>query len=128
MPVEDFTPGAAIAIAYRSVTDITGSGEPIEPLFTLDKYNMRGQDVISVQDNILNNNTFGLPHFGQTMNPNAIKDLTPSFTLQHLADVIFDNAAPLAAPQIASVTPRDKGKKRKRKAKTDDGARSSDRA
>lgn len=118
MPEEEFTPGEAIAVAYLSVTDITGSGSPLDPLVTLDKYNMRGQDVISVQDNILNNNEFGLPHHQQTMNRNAIKDLSPGWVLQKLADVIFDNATPLAAPQADAAVRRETGKKRAKKRKT----------
>ncbi len=128
MPEEDFTPGAAIAIAYLSVTDITGSGSPVEPLATLNKYNMRGQDVISVQDNILNNNEFGLPHYDQTMNPNAIKDLSPGWSLQRLADVIFGNARPLAAPRIVAAARPGAGKKQARKRTAGGGSRSDNRA
>jgi hypothetical protein len=95
--IDDFTPGAAMAIAYLSVTKITGSGEPIEPLATLDKYNMKNEDTPSVKQNILNNTEFGLPHYKHKMDPNAIKDLTPGWKLQGLADVIFDNAVPVSA-------------------------------
>ncbi len=105
MPEEDaFTPGAAMAVAYLSVTKITGSGEPVEPLATLDKYNMKNQDTPSVTQNILNNSEFGLPRYKHKMNPNAIKDLGPGWKLQGLADVIFDKAVPITVGATHSFT------------------------
>lgn len=101
--IEELTPGEAMAIAHRSVTDITGSGEPIEPLAALSKYNMKNEDSPSVRQNILNSKVFGLPHYKHKMNPNAIKDLSPGWTLQELADIIFDNAEPVTEPARPSL-------------------------
>ena len=90
--IPDFTPGAAINIAYQSVTTTTGSGEPVEPLASLAKYNAKGADIPAIRDKVMNNTDFGLPLYHKTMDPNALKDMSPAWTLQKLADVIFNEA------------------------------------
>lgn len=112
---ETFTPGAAMNIAYISVTSTTGSHSPVEPLFTLAKYNAHDPDLPSIKDKILNNKESGLPHYQRTMNPNALKDLGTGWSLQKLADLIFDESVPQAAPQFAS---KQRKKKKKRTSRT----------
>jgi hypothetical protein len=107
MADDDFTPGIAMAIAYRSVTSITGSTRPIEPLTTLDKYNVHDEDLISIEDAVINNNEFGLVHFSHTMNPNALNNIGSDSTLQDLADVIFEESKPFGFAKAAA-----KGKKK----------------
>lgn len=99
---DNFTPGAAMTIAYKSVTTTTGSHSPVEPTATLAQYNAHDQDLPSIRDKILNNKEFGLPHYQRTMDPNALKDMSTGWTLQKLADLIFDESTPAAAPQLAA--------------------------
>ena len=92
-----FTPGAALNVAYQSVIATTGSTEPVEPLATLTKYNAVAQDMPAIRERILTDAGFGLPFHDRTMNANALKDLSPGWTLQKLADIVFDESNPLAA-------------------------------
>ena len=112
MSDDNFTPGIAMAIAYRSVTSITGSTRPIEPLTTLDKYNVHNEDLISIEDAVINNHEFGLVHFSRTMNLNALNNVGSDSTLQDLADVIFEESEPFGASTAAA-----KGKKKGRTVK-----------
>ena len=91
----EFTPGAAMHIAYRSVTATTGSGSPVTPLATLRQYNALAQDFPAIRSRILNDNGFGLPLYGRTMDPNALKDMSTGWTLQKLADLVYDESTPL---------------------------------
>jgi hypothetical protein len=88
----DFTPGEAMLIAYKSVTTTTGSAEPITPTATLAKYGAREPDIPTIRNKVINNPQYGLPFYGRTMDPNALKDLSTSWTLQELADVTFDES------------------------------------
>lgn len=92
---EDFTPGDAINIAYKSVTTTTGSGEPVSPLKTLEEYGTVQQDIPTIRSKVITNQEFGLPKYGRTMNPNALKDLNTGWTLQKLADITFDDSQPV---------------------------------
>lgn len=92
----EFNSGHAMDIAYKSVTKTTGSSSPVEPGATLDKYNMRDADTPSVKGKILNNDSYGLPKYHRTMDPNALNGLDPGWELQELADVIYDQSVPSA--------------------------------
>jgi len=88
----DFTPGEAMLIAYRSVTTTTGSAEPITPTATLAKYGAREPDIPTIRDKVINNPEYGLLFYERSLNPNALKDLSTSWTLQELADITFDES------------------------------------
>ena len=91
----NFTPGAAMHIAYRSVTTTTGSGSPVTPLATLAQYNALAQDLPAIRSRILNDNSYGLPLYRRTMDPNALKDMSTGWTLQKLADIVYDESTPI---------------------------------
>jgi hypothetical protein len=91
----EFTPGAAMNIAYKSVTATTGSAEPVEPLAKLAQYNVKDPDLPAITDTILNDGEIGLPPYQRKMDGNALKDMTPGWTLQKLADIIYDESEAL---------------------------------
>ena len=88
----DFNSGDAMNVAYTSVTKTTGSTSPVDPPSTLDKYNVQGPDLPSIKQKILNNQSYGLPHYQRSMNPNALNGLGADWTLQELADVIDEQS------------------------------------
>lgn len=92
----EFTPGAAMNIAYRSVTATTGSAEPIDPLGKLSQYNAVDQDIPAIRARIRTDHEFGLPRYAHDINGNALKDMSTQWSLQQLADVIFDESTPVA--------------------------------
>jgi hypothetical protein len=90
----DFNSGDAMSIAYKSVTKTTGSTSPVTPSATLGQYNMQDADAPSVKNKILNNGSYGLPKYGRTMDPNALNGFSSGWTLQDLADLIYDDSVP----------------------------------
>jgi hypothetical protein len=91
----EFNSGNAMDIAYKSVTKTTGSGEPVTPSATLAQYNAKDSDLPSIKNKILNNSSYGLPKYNRTMDPNALNGLTSGWTLQELADLIYDDSVPV---------------------------------
>jgi len=100
----DFTPGIAIRVGYNSVIDVTGSNRPLTPADTLDRYNVVDNDqILLIRDNIIENDSFGLPKFERTIDPDALKDLNSGWSLRDLGDVIFDESTSTSpSPAIAS--------------------------
>jgi hypothetical protein len=100
----DFTPGIAIRVGYNSVIDVTGSNRPLTPADTLARYNVVDDDqILLITTNIIENNSFGLPKFERTIDPDALKDLNNGWSLRDLGDVIFDESAPAnPSPAFAS--------------------------
>ncbi len=100
----DFTPGLAIRVGYNSVIDVTGSNRPLTPADTLDRYNVVDDDqILLIRNNIIENDSFGLPKFDRTIDPDALKDLNNGWSLRDLGDVIFDESTPTSpSPAFAS--------------------------
>jgi hypothetical protein len=89
-----FNSGNAMDIAYKSVTKTTGSASPVNPSATLAQYNAKDSDLPSIKGKILNNSSYGLPKYERTMDPDALNGLATDWTLQELADVIYDDSVP----------------------------------
>lgn len=87
------TPGASTAIAHNCTIATTGNNHPLRPSETLGDYGVSTDDqILLIKNRIRTNSAIGLPRFGHTIDPNALKDLDTSWTIMMLADVIFDNA------------------------------------
>lgn len=96
-----FTPGASTAIAHNCTVATLGNNHELHPSETLGQYGVFSDVQISqIKTRIRENKDIGLPHFGRSIDPNALKDLDTSWTLMKLADVIFDNAFIVAADLV----------------------------
>jgi len=88
-----FTPGASTQIAHNCTIATTGNNHPLSPSETLDDYGVETPDqILLIKTRIRTNPDIGLPRFGRTIDPNALKDLDTGTTIMQLADIIFDNA------------------------------------
>jgi hypothetical protein len=88
-----FSPGAATQIAHKCTVATTGNNHPLEPSDTLGDYGVFGSPQISlIKTRIRTDGNIGLPHFGRTIDPNALKDLDTDWTIMRLANVIFDQS------------------------------------
>lgn len=93
-----FTPGASTAIAHGCTVATLGNNHDLRPSETLGQYGVTNSEQISlIKTRIRENEDIGLPHFGRSIDPNALKDLDTSWTIMKLADVIFDNSFIVAA-------------------------------
>ena len=93
-----FTPGASTAIAHNCTVSVTGNNHPLSPSETLGDYGVFASEQISlIKTTIRTNGDIGLPFFGRSIDPNALKDLNTTWTIMKLADVIFDNSFSTAA-------------------------------
>ena len=90
MPKE-FTPGAATEIAHKCTIATTGNNHPLTPSQTLGEYGVfTSEQVLSIKVRIRTDDDIGLPAFGRSISPNALKDLDTGWTIMQLSDVIFD--------------------------------------
>ena len=88
-----FTPGASTQIAHNCTIATTGNNHPLRPSETLGDYGVStSEQILLIKTRIRTNPDIGLPRFGRTIDPNALKDLDTGTTIMQLADVIFDNA------------------------------------
>jgi hypothetical protein len=100
----EFTPGAATEIAHKCTIVTLGNNHPLEPSQTLGDYGVSDSPQISlIKTRIRTDNDIGLPHFGRSIDANALKDLDTTWTIMKLSDVIFDNAV-VAAADLAFAT------------------------
>lgn len=93
-----FTPGAATEIAHKCTVGTTGNNHPLSPSDTLAQYGVStGEQVSLIKVRIRTDEAIGLPHFGRSIEANALKDLDTSWTIMKLSDVVFDNSFNVAA-------------------------------
>ena len=94
-----FTPGAATEIAHKCIIATTGNNHTLTPSHTLGDYGVFSpEQILSIKVRIRTDNNIGLPFFGRTINPNALKDLDTGWTILQLSDVIFDFSFMAGAP------------------------------
>ena len=88
-----FTPGLATRMAHNCTVATTGNNHPLNPSDTLGDYGVFSSEQVSlIKTRIREDDDIGLPHFGRSVDPNALKDLNTSWTIMKLSDVIFDNS------------------------------------
>lgn len=92
----DFSLGDAQRCAHDCATDV---GKTIEfnPSNTLEDYGLiSGQQLSLYRKDIRTNTSFGLPSFGRTIDPNALKDLSGSNTILEVGDILKESSVPVS--------------------------------
>jgi len=92
----DFSLGDAQRCAHDCATDV---GKTIEfnPRNTLEDYGLiSGEQFSLYRKDIRTNTSFGLPSFGRTIDPNALKDLSGSNTILEVGDILKESSVPVS--------------------------------
>lgn len=108
---QQFTPGAATEIAHKCTVATTRNNHPLSPGHTLGDYGVFGSEQLSlIKTRIQTDKDIGLPRFGRSINPNALKDVDTGWTIMKLSNVISDQSFDRGASDLpfapADVAPR----------------------
>lgn len=95
-----FSPGAATQIAHKCTVATTGN-HPLNPSDTLGDYGVSDSaQILLIKTRIRTDSNIGLPQFGRTIDPNALKDVDTGWTIMRLANVIFDQSFDIGAADL----------------------------
>ena len=87
--------GQCLTISSDCVFDETGNPQPVDPSRSLNSYGINTSEQASgVRRRVVASPTLGVPRFNFQIDPNALKDLSGSWTLGQLSDRIQDTAVP----------------------------------
>jgi hypothetical protein len=90
----DFSLGDAERCAHDCATDV-GKSIEFDPSNTLGDYGLTASEQFSLyRKDIRTNTSFGLPSFGRTIDPNALKDLSDSNTILEVGKILKKFSTP----------------------------------
>jgi hypothetical protein len=101
MPDGEFTPGEATDVAHKCTIATTLNNHPLRPNDTLGEYGVStSEQLLLIKTRIRTNNDFGLPHYGRSIDPNALKDIDTDTKLADLSNIIFDESFDVQATPV----------------------------